>query len=290
MTRILIVGSGDIARRLLPLLRGRYRVYALIRDAAKAAPLRALGATPLLGDLDDRHTLSRLRGLADHVLHFAPPARGGTHDTRTRHLLTALAQGRPPRRLIYLSTSGVYGDCAGALVDETRPPHPQTERASLRVSGERQIRSWAPRQRVCASVLRVPGIIAAERLPLDRLRSGTPAILAEQDSYSNHIHADDLARIVLAALRQGRANRVYHAVDEEPMKMGDYFDAVADACGLPRPPRLPRDEVQRCVSPLMWTFLNESRRLSPRRMKSELRVRLRYPTVQHVLAAITRAP
>lgn len=286
MTRILIIGSGDLARRILPLLRHRYRVYALIRDAAKAGPLRALGAIPILGDLDERRTLLRLRGLADVVLHFAPPPRGGTHDTRTRHLLATLSQGQRPQRLIYISTSGVYGDCNGERVEETRPLNPQTGRAVLRVSAERQIRAWALQQGVCASLLRVPGIIAADRLPLERLRAGTPAIVASEDGYSNHVHADDLARIVLAALRRGRPNRVYHAVDDEQMKMGDYFDAVADACGLPRPPRLPRDEVRQRVSPMMWSFLNESRRLSGQRTQDELRVRLRYPTVQHLLEEI----
>lgn len=286
MTRVLIVGSGDLARRILPLLHPRYRIYALIRDAAKAAPLRALGATPILGDLDDRRTLSRLRNLGDLVLHFAPPPRGGTHDTRTRHLLATLSQGRSPRQLIYISTSGVYGDCAGEWVSETRPLRPQTERAALRVEAERQLRHWARRQRVQASILRAPGIIAHDRLPLERIRSGAPAIVGSEDGYSNHIHADDLARVVLAALRRGRPNRVYHAVNDDQMKMGDYFDTVADAYGLPRPPRLARAEVQQRVPPMMWTFLNESRRLANRRMKDELHVRLRYPTLHHLLGAL----
>ena len=286
MTNLLLVGSGDIARRLQPLLAAHYRTYALLRDAEKMAAWRALGARPMLGDLDDRQALARIAGLAEVVIHLAPPRPGGAMDTRTAHLLAALTQGRLPRRFIYISTSGVYGDRGGERVRESDRVAPQSARARLRVSAEQQVRSWARRNGVHASILRVPGIYAAERLPLERLHAGTPAIQADQDSYTNHIHADDLARIIVAALRRGGANRVYHAVDEDEMKMGDYFDRVADACGLPRPPRLPRAEVQRVVSAGLWSFMAESRRLDDRRMKRELRVRLRYPTVATTLAAI----
>jgi nucleoside-diphosphate-sugar epimerase len=127
--------------------------------------------------------------------------------------------------------------------------------------------------------MRVPGIYAAERLPLERIRSGAPAIVADQDSYSNHIHADDLARITVAALRRAKPNRVYHAVDDDEMKMGDYFDVIAEAFDLPRPPRLPRVEVHLAVSPMMWSFMNESRRLDNARMKQELKVKLCHPSV-----------
>ncbi|MBU1447146.1 MAG: SDR family oxidoreductase [Gammaproteobacteria bacterium] len=283
MTNLLLVGSGDIAGRLLPLLRDHYRLYALLRDPEKTAGWRSGGAIPLIADLDDRRSLACIGGLADIVIHLAPPLAGGNRDTRTSHLLTALSQGELPQRFIYISTSGVYGDCAGATVSETHHLAPQNARAALRVSAEQQVRNWASRNGVRASILRVPGIYAEERLPLERLRSAAPAIVAEEDSYTNHIHADDLARIIVAALRFGKNNRVYHAVDDDEMKMGDYFDRVADAYGLPHPPRMARDEVQRVVSPVMWSFMAESRRLSNVRMKRELRVKLLYPTVGEAL-------
>jgi nucleoside-diphosphate-sugar epimerase len=280
MERILIAGCGDIALRVARELCGRYRLFGLVRHAQRSAGLRTAGIIPLYGDLDVRHSLRRVAGLADCVLHFAPPPNEGSGDLRTRHLLAALSRSKLPRHLVYISTSGVYGDCGGAQVDETCRPLPQTARAQRRVDAERQIRAWAMRHGVRATILRVPGIYAAGRLPLERLRAGTPAIVAAEDSYTNHIHADDLARIVLAALRHGAPNRIYHASDDSTLKMGDYFDAVADAHGLPRPPRLPRVEVERAVSPALWSFMNESRRLINRRMKRELRVRLRYPLVQ----------
>lgn len=288
MTNLLIIGCGDIALRTLPRLQGRYRIYALLRDPAKADGLRKLGVTPILGDLDDRHSLTRIAGLADIVLHFAPPERQGRFDTRTRNLLSALSTRLLPTRLIYISTSGVYGDCGGDIVSETRPVNPQSDRARLRVSAERQIRTWATRNHVNANILRVPGIIAEDRLPVDRIKAGTPAIVVSDDGYSNHIHADDLARVVIHALRYAKPNRVYHTVDDDEMKMGNYFDAVADAFQLPRPPRLSRAEVQRAVSPMMWSFMNESRRLTNTRMKRELNVRLRYPTVGETLRTASR--
>lgn len=290
MKRLLIVGSGDVAMRAIPLLSKGVKVFALVRDPAKSAGLRALGVTPLLGDLDNRASLARIAGLADAVLHLAPPPNSGIQDTRTRNLLSVLSQGRGrgrrlPMRLVYISTSGVYGDCAGAWVSETRPLNSTSPRSRRRVDAEQQVRDWARRNRVNASILRVPGIYAADRLPLSRIQQGTPGIVESEDSYTNHIHADDLARISIAALRYGKPCRVYHASDDSQLRMGEYFDLVADAFGLPRVPRVSRAEAQKVLPEMLLSFMNESRRLTNRRMKRELKVTLRYPTVAEMLAA-----
>ncbi len=278
--KILIVGSGDIARRVFFHLAGRYRVYALLREPDQAASWRAAGAIPLLGDLDDRASLARFSGLADRVLHLAPPPGDGRLDTRTRNLLAALdAGGSLPRQLVYISTTGVYGDCAGALIDETRPCRAQSERALRRVDAERRLRNWGRRRGVRVSILRAPGIYAADRLPLERLQRRLPALIAAEDAYSNHIHADDLAAACVAALRRGRANRVVNVVDDSELRMGDYFDLVADAFALARPERLSFDDAAARLSPLQLSFMRESRRIDNRRLKQELKLRLRYPTV-----------
>ncbi|UGQ47456.1 SDR family oxidoreductase [Massilia endophytica] len=278
--RLLLIGCGDVGMRLLPLLRGRYRVFALTSQPERLAELRAAGAVPILGNLDQPATLRRLAGLARHVVHLAPPPAEGMKDPRTRNV-TAILPDRA--RLVYVSTTGVYGDAGGAWIDETRTVAPQNARAHRRVDAERVLRRWARRAGGRLSILRVPGIYAADRLPLKRLEQGTPALLPEQDVYTNHVHADDLAAIVLQALRLGRPGRIYHAVDDSDMKMGEYFDAVADAFGMPRPPRLPRGELAQAVSPAMLSFMAESRRLGNRRLKEELGVRLRYPSVNHFL-------
>jgi nucleoside-diphosphate-sugar epimerase len=288
MRRLLIIGCGDVALRTIPLLEQGYRVFALVRNGASFARLRTMGVVPMLGDLDDRTSLARIAGLADMVLHFAPPPNKGIHDTRTRNLLSILSRGKLPKRLVYISTSGVYGDCGGAWVSETHPLNAVSPRAQRRVDAEIQIRGWARRNRVKAAILRVPGIYAEERLPISRVQQGTPGIVDGEDSYTNHIHADDLARIGIAALQRGETCRVYHASDDSQLKMGEYFDSVADMFGLPRVPRISRAEAQRVLPETLLSFMNESRRLTNQRMKRELKVRLRYPTVADLLANIKR--
>lgn len=288
MRRLLIVGCGDVALRAAALLSRRYRVYGLSHRPDQRPALRAHGITPIPGDLDDRRRLRRIAGFADEILHLAPPPPRGQLDSRTAHLVAALgSRGSLPRRLLYISTSGVYGDCRGALVRETRRINPGTDRARRRVDAERRLRAFQRRTAVRVSILRVPGIYASDRLPLARLKAGTPALAREEDACSNHIHADDLARICAAALRTGRPGRIYHAVDESALTMGEYFDAVADAFDLPRPPRVTWAVAQVSLSPELLSFMRESRRLSDARLKKELRVRLRYPTVQSALEQLS---
>lgn len=291
MRRLLIIGCGDVALRMVPLVRDRYVLYALVRERARFAELRALGLKPVWGDLDRPDTLAALPGLAHDIVHFAPPPRTGLVDTRTTHLIAALAKRKSlPQQLVYISTSGVYGDCNGAVVAETRPLNPQTERAHRRVDAERRLRAWGARSGVRVSILRAPGIYAADRLPLARLERGTPALNADEDSYVNHVHADDLARMAVAALRHAYPNRSYNAADDTPQRMGDYFDLVADGYGLPRPPRVAREEARRIMPGVLYSFMSESRRLSNTRIKRELRVALRYPSVHEGIAAARANP
>jgi nucleoside-diphosphate-sugar epimerase len=278
--RLLIVGCGDVGMRLLPLLTPHFRVFATTSQPSRRAELRALGAVPLVVDLDQPATLRRLGGLAPMVVHLAPPPADGVQDRRTRNLTAILPEHG---RLVYVSTTGVYGDCGGALFDESRPVAPCNPRALRRVDAEQVLRRWARRAQADLSILRVPGIYGADRLPLKRLQLGTPALIEADDVYTNHIHADDLAAIIVRALFRALPNRVYHAVDDSDMKMAAYFDAVADAFELPRPPRLPRVELQQVVTPALLSFMSESRRLSNGRIKRELGVRLRYATVADTL-------
>ena len=285
MQRILLIGCGDVALRVAQRLRHRVRLIGLTRNRDDVRKLRANGIVPLVGDLDDRRTLGRLRAAPFAVLHFAPPPSDGRDDPRTRHLLAALASGRIiPRHIVYVSTSGVYGDCAGARVAETRPRRAHTPRARRRVAAEDRLRVYAARNGVAVSILRAPGIYAPTRLPLERLRHGTPALTPDDDVYTNHVHADDLARAVIAALYRGRPGRAYNVCDDSEMKMGAWFDTVADAYRLPRPPRVSWDDAERQIAPMLLSFMSESRRLGNARMKRELRVRLRHPTPDAMLA------
>ena len=233
---VLIVGFGDIGERVASRLRGRFNfnVSALVRDARRKTVARALSVHPVRGDLRKPGSLQKIAGCADVIFHFAPPPGKGGRDSNTRNLLAALspkssfhavcpafsprAKGLP-RRLIYISTTGVYGDCKGAWIDESQPPRPATGRARRRVDAERALQAWGRRFGVMVSILRAPGIYADDRLPLDRLRRGTSALAAEDDVFTNHIHADDLARAAIAAMRYGKAGRIYNVVDDSAMAM-----------------------------------------------------------------------
>jgi nucleoside-diphosphate-sugar epimerase len=275
--RLLIIGCGDVARRALPALAARWRVTALVRRPDAALASRGVGV--VVGDLDHPATLAAL-GRHDAVLHLAPPPDAGRTDLRTAHLVAALEAPRMlPEQVLYISTSGVYGDCGGARIDESQPVNPANARAWRRVDAERTLLALGERQGVNVSVLRVPGIYAADRLPLERLRKGTPVLAHDDDVYTNHIHAEDLAAIACAALERAAPGAVYHASDDSELRMGDYFDLVADRFGLPRPPRVPRREAERLLPPMLLSFMSESRRLDNSRMKRELGVTLAYPTV-----------
>ena len=286
--RVLIVGCGDVGQRAARELGGgrRVRLMALTSSAHSAATLRAQGITPLTGDLDRPATLQRLAGVASRVLHLAPPPSEGPADwrldPRTRGLMQVLARRSPPRALVYGSTTGVYGDCEGRWVDEAALPRPQTPRALRRVDAEAAVHRLGRVSGVRTTVLRIPGIYASDRpggTPVERLRRGTPVLRADDDVYTNHIHADDLARACVLALWRGRPQRNLNVVDETQLKMGDYFDLAADLYGLPRPPRVARDAAGDQLPLVLLSFMSESRRLHNRRMKQELRLRLRYPTV-----------
>lgn len=323
--RLLIVGCGDVGLRFLrqqqnPIASGRLRVFVLTSNAQRIPELRALGAVPILGNLDDATSLRRLAGLADRVLMLAPPAAtasttaplpaafqlyqkmsysGGfdaekpqkdykkpIFDARSATLQFALRRSLPPQRIVYASTSGVYGDCAGAWVGETQALRPRTERAARRVGAERIWRASG----LPVSILRIPGIYALDRVdgtPATRLTKGTPVLVAADDVFTNHIHADDLARACTLALFKGKSRRVYHASDDSQLKMGDYFDLAAQLLGLPPPPRLPRAQLTQVLSPVQMSFLSESRRLRNTRLKTELGLRLAYPSPLQGLQALT---
>ena len=260
------------------------RVFALTSSPQRLDALREAGATPLLGNLDQPHTLKRLAGLAQRVLHLAPPPLQGHTDPRTLALSRTLLQRTSVQSVVYASTSGVYGDCAGDWVHEHRLVNPTTPRAQRRVHAEQQLRLLA-RQRSSAvrvSVLRVPGIYAHDReggTPRERLLRGTPVLQTQDDVFTNHIHANDLARACQLALWRGQAQRVYNISDDSQLKMGDYFDAAAQLYGLDKPKRIPRAQAQHELPPMQLSFMSESRRLVNRRMKQELRLRLHYATV-----------
>ena len=280
--RVLIVGCGDVGMRVAAQMRNKVRLLALTSQAARKELLRAHGLTPLLGNLDHGPSLRRLAGLATRVVHLAPPPSESWSDPRTQSLLRALRVRSQPLSAVYGSTSGVYGDCRGAWVAETQTVCAGTPRAQRRTVAEAQIRFWGRSSGVRASILRIPGIYAPDReggTPRARLLKGTAVLQQDDDVYTNHIHADDLARACCLALWRGAPQRVYNVNDDSGLKMGDYFDLAADLYGLPRPPRIARERAAEELPLQLLSFMNESRRMVNTRMKRELRLNLRHPSV-----------
>jgi nucleoside-diphosphate-sugar epimerase len=291
-TRLLIVGCGDVGMRVARQLNAHVRLRALTSSPERCDVLRAAGVLPLLGNLDDQRTLRRLSGLAQRVLHLAPPPSADVVDPRTRHLLQALALRLKPVHFVYGSTTGVYGDAQGHWVNETKPLAPITDRAKRRVHAEALVRWWGRQHagvsRVC--VLRIPGIYAFDRAggdPRDRIRRLAPLLTAADDVYTNHIHANDLARACCLALWRGPTQQAVNVIDDQSLKMGDYFDQVADMCELPRLPRVSKQSAQAQLSAMQWSFLSESRRLDNARLKQTLRLVLQHPDVASAWAAFT---
>ena len=280
--RVLIIGCGDVGIRLLPILVKTHKVYVLTTQESKRSLLKSLGASTILGNLDDLKSLQRIAKLAPSIIHLAPPNSEGQRDLRTRNLIKVLSKGAITQKLIYVSTSGVYGDCKGDYVDETRILAPTNPRAHRRMDAESQLRAWGVHQNVQVTILRVPGIYASNRIPIERLKAKTPALRTEEDVFTNHIHADDLARIVLYAYFRGLPQRVINATDSSWLKMGDYFDLVAKTFGLSAPQRVTFEELRSRVTPQMLSFMKESRRIQNKRL-SELGIKLQFETVEDFL-------
>lgn len=277
---VFIAGCGDIGRRVAALHRARGDgVSALTRTAASASNLTAPGVTPLAGDLDHAHSLGRLPLRGAQIYYFVPPPEADGNDPRIARFLASMDAA--PAKLVYISTSGVYGDHRGGWVTEDTPPNPQTARARARLAAENILLDWGRRARVPVVILRVGGIYGPGRLPIERIRRAEPVVRREEAPYTNRIHADDLAGVCVAAMEYGSG--IYNVCDGEHGAMTDYFNAVADALGLPRPPQISLAEAQARLSPGMVSYLNESRRMDNRRMREELGVTLLYPTLEQGL-------
>ncbi len=287
---MLILGCGLIGRALARhYCQQGEQVIGVVRSAASYEAVAASGAEPLALDLE-QDALSALPCTGETIFHLAPPPPTGEEDALSARLVEHFACCGHPRRLVYMSTTGVYGDCAGAWVDETHPTRPDAARSKRRLDAEQRLTRWAAASGVELIILRVAGIYAAERLPLARLRQGLPVVLEAESPWSNRIHADDLVTICCAAMDRAPAGAIYNVSDGHPSTMTDYFNQVATAAGLPLPPQVPLAEAAAHLSAGMLSYMQESRRLDNRKLLTELGVSLRYPTLTEGLAACAPSP
>lgn len=283
---MLIIGCGYLGRRVARFyLSQGVRVWGLVSGPNSADALQTLGIEPLVWNLDQPLPPALELPLEGPVFYFAPPPPEGLEDGRAARFLDACASRGRPRRLVYVSTTGVYGDCAGAWVDESRPAAPQAARARRRFDAEQRFRAWRTARGGELVILRVAGIYGPGRLPLQRLRQRLPLVREEEAPFSNRIHIDDLVEVCVAAMQRGGDGEIYNVSDGHPSTMTDYFTRIADLTGLPRPPLIPLAEGERSLSPGMMSYMRESRRLSNRKMLRELAVDLRYPSLDSGLPA-----
>jgi nucleoside-diphosphate-sugar epimerase len=282
MNSVLIVGCGDIGRRIAAQL-GDVPMQGLVRTEENALKNQALAIQPLIADLDSGQGLEQVSVEGRTVFYLAPPPAKGSEDLRVARFIESVGD-EAPAQLVYISTTGVYGNCEGSWVDESWPENPVADRAIRRWDAEQRLMAWAEEKGFALMRLRVGGIYATDRLPESRIRKGLTVICPEQAPWSNRIHADDLATVCIAAAEKGHAGALYNAVDGHPTTMTDYFYRAADYLGLPRPSCATPDEADEKLTPAMLSFVRESRRLDNSRILQELGVTLKYPSLEEGLS------
>ena len=282
---VTIIGCGDIGTRLaVAYQKSDFDVTGWVATDESVGRLQQQGIGALQINLDQ--TSPQAGSLAGELLfYFVPPPASGVEDGRVRRLIASLDQAEPPLKVVYLSTSGVYGDCQGAWVDETRQPRPTVDRAKRRLDAEQQWQAWSQQRGVPLVILRVAGIYGPGKLPVERLRKGLPMVVEADSPITNHIHSLDLVEIAATAMERGRDGAIFNVCDGQPESMTRYFNRVADYLELPRPPQISMQEARQQLSPGMLSYLAESRRLSNRKLLEELGVVLRYPELEQGLPA-----
>ncbi len=287
----LIVGCGDIGKRVArSLLERGYSVRATAHSEESRQQLAELEIAATIADFDYRDDLPTLSLHGQKIFYFMPPQGGGSSDYRMTNFCRQLAAGNCPEKIVYISTSGVYGDCGGALVTEDTPLNPQTSRAKRRVSAEFQLQEKARDLGFDLVILRVTGIYGPGRLPVAQLTKGHQVLRPEDSPLTNRIHSLDLVRICLAAMERGEGGAVFNVCDGGASSMSDYFSRVATLYGLPQPEQLTMAEAEKVMNPLTLSFLKESRRMSNGKLLNELQIELLYPTLDAGLAACGETP
>ncbi len=278
---ILIIGCGDIGQRVARIWKNQAKsVFGVARTEESLSTLRQQHIHVLSADLDNPDSLSNLTSKHSLLYYFAPPPTQGTEDTRMANFLASMDKDYLPAHLIYISTSGVYGNQQGQLINEQTPANPQVDRAKRRYHAEQQLQQWSKDHAVALTILRVGGIYGPNRLPLQRLKDQVPMLHENLAPQTNRIHADDLAQVCVAAAAKNAEGEIYNVSDGTNSNMTEYFNTIADACGLPRPPLVDWDEAEKTISKGMLSYLKESRRMDNSKMINELKITLKYPTLK----------
>jgi nucleoside-diphosphate-sugar epimerase len=288
---VVIAGCGYIGSRVARIWRERgAQVTCLVRSPERWAALESEGFSGLAHSFDEPCDLPALAAGGSILFYFVPPPGGGIIDTRVRHFIAALEHGTPPATIIYLSATSVYSETGGGVVTEDSPTEPTSAMGKRRLDAEQAFREYGAATGVPVIILRVSGIYGPVRLPLMQISQGQPLLREEESGPSNRIHADDLATICCLAAKKGRDGDIFNVSDGHPSSMTTYFNACADALGYPRQPQVTMEEARQVMSPLMYSYVSESRVVDSRRMREQLGISLRYPTIAEGLAASVDSP
>ncbi len=280
MKRIFIAGCGYIGGRVAQLLREEgAEVTCVVRSGEHGDQLRSEGFSTLICAFDDPGNIPDLDVGGSVIFYFVPPPGGGIMDSRARNFCAALAASAAPAKIIYMSATSVYGDVGNAVVTELSPTVPTTAMGKRRLDAEAAFLEYGAERGVPVIILRVAGIYGPGRLPLMQISQGQPLLREEESGPSNRIHCDDLVQVCLAAAEKGEGEDVFNVSDGHPSSMTTYFNACADALGFPRQPQVSLEEARRVMSPLMFSYVSETREVDNARMLERLGIKLRYPTL-----------
>ena len=286
MKKIVIAGCGYIGTRVARAWKDRgAEVICLVRSAEHQAALASEGFTTGSCSFDDPAEIPALDAAGSIVYYFVPPPGGGIADSRARNFCAALSLAAPPARIIYMSATSVYSEVSGGVVTEDSPSEPQSAMGKRRLDAERVFREYGAAAGVPVLILRVSGIYGPGRLPLMQISQGQPLLCEAESGPSNRIHADDLAEVCLAAADRGEGGEILNVSDGHPSSMTGYFNACADLLGYPRQPQVSMEEARRVMSPLMLSYVTDSRVVDNGRMLRRLNIRLKYPTMTEGLQA-----
>jgi nucleoside-diphosphate-sugar epimerase len=291
MKSIFIAGCGYIGRRVARLAGASgFKTTCLVRSTERGGELEQLGFRTIVASLDDPAGIPMLEAAAGGVLLYCvPPPGGGLFDTRARNLCAGLALPAPPAKIVYLSATSVYSETNGGVVTEASPTAPASAMGKRRLDAEAVFREFGAAHGAAVVILRISGIYGPGRLPLMQISQGQPLLREEESGSSNRIHADDLAQVCLAAAEKGLDGDIFNVSDGHPGSMTSYFNAAADALGMPRQPQVTLEEARRAMSPLMFSYVSESRVVDNTRMLERLGIRLRCPTLAEGLPASVQA-
>ena len=275
---ILIIGCGYIGQLLAQQLQLKnHQVTGIVSSEKSVTACKSKNIHCESHDLDK--PLSELDISAHRIIYLAPPPQNGKTDPRMHNFLQAIEK-HPPEKFVLISTTGVYGNCDGAWIDENTPLNPTAERAYRRVDAEQQVQQFCDKQTVPLVILRVVGIYGPSKIPLTRIKSGQ-AIVNQQDSpFTNRIHAYDLVDICEKALLSETITGTYNVTDGNPSTMYDYFMGVAAAMNLPAPPSISLEEARHQLSEGMLSYMAESRRIENKKLLNDFKLSLQYPTLK----------